>query len=480
MTFYAFGLNHLRAQVEVREAFALDEHGKRALHRSVELGPESEMLLLSTCNRTEAYLYGTKDDVNAVRAALGRAAGTEWPEEATFYFQDEEAVRHLLEVAAGLKSLVLGDAQIFSQLKEAYRIAVEEQRVDATMHRLLHTAFRTAKRVINETDLTAGAASIPYQAVEAAKAHYASRYGKSLDLLSALIVGSGSMGLLAAEALRLERLEALGFTNRSEERGREAAARYHASYVPWGARHGAAARSDVVIVATSAETPVLFLDDFKAAPRVDPVLIVDISVPRNVEAGIEKLPGVHVINVDQLIDVAEGTEEARASAVPDARRIVDEMLGEFVSWVFHHQALQPAIRAIAETFETVRAQEVHRHHQRFSEIDRAELDRITRSIIQKLLAVPIVRLKSVDPESIDFVHGIQLLHALFQRKDCEDEDAPRVPEAGPRPHLPPDAPREDCPIEPQLPGDHLEDAGTGLDLDDVLRLFSDRDLGSSS
>ncbi|MEX0599466.1 MAG: glutamyl-tRNA reductase, partial [Rhodothermales bacterium] len=303
--------------------------------------------------------------------------------------------------------------------------------------------------------------------------------GQALDALSALVVGSGSMGLIAAEALCLERIRSLSFTNRSEERGRAASSKYHATFVPWSDRYQAAAAADVVIVATSAEEPVLFFEPFRDAGVSDGLLIIDISVPRNVERGIEELPGIHVINVDQLIEVAEGTQEVRASAVPDARRIVDEMLGEFVSWVFHHQALQPAIRAIGETFEAIRVQEVNRHHQRFSEADRAELDRITRSIIQKLLAVPIVRLKSVDPESINFAHGIRLLHALFERQECEDDRVGTSSDAPPLDSRS-EALREDCPIEPQLPGAPFADEELEMDLRDILRSFPGRDEGTTA
>lgn len=479
MIFFAFGVNHLRAPVEVREAFALDEEGKRRLHRSVSLADGSELLLLSTCNRTEAYVYGHPEDVDSVREALSSIAGTPWPHDAAFFFRDEAAVQHVLEVAGGLKSLVLGDAQIFSQLKEAYRIAVEEERVDTTMHRLLHTAFRTAKRIINETDLSAGAASIPHQAVEAAKNELGGRDRALPADARALIVGSGSMGVIAAESLRCEGVVHLSVTNRSEQRGRDGARRLQADFVPWDQRHEAAAEADLVIVATSAEDPVLYTDALRRAKESSPdrglLLIIDISVPRNVERGVEGLNHVRVLNVDQLVHVTDEAEEERVSAVPDARAIVDEMHSEFVSWVFHHQALQPAIRAIAETFETIRLQEVSRHHQRFSEADRAELDRITKSILQKLLAVPIVRLKSVNPESIDFVHGIRLLHALFERKDCDDD----VAGAHERPEAVGNQVREDCPIDPQLPGERFATQDADLDLDEVLRLFSKRDASSS-
>ena len=112
-----------------------------------------------------------------------------------------------------------------------------------------------------------------------------------------------------------------------------------------------------------------------------------------------------------------------SAAMPAAERICEEMVAEFMTWAFHHQAMQPTIQAIQNTFEQIRSQEVERHHHRFHDLDRTELDRLTQSIIQKVLAVPVVRLKSVDPESIDYVHGVRLLHALFARPDCEDQSA---------------------------------------------------------
>lgn len=488
MTFFAFGVNHLRAPLEVREAFALDEKDQRALHRRLRLAGDAEVILLSTCNRTEAYLYGERVDVDEVRRVLCEEAGRVWPHELAFFEQDETAVRHVLEVAAGLKSLVLGDAQIFAQLKEAYRIAVEEERVDTTMHRLMHTAFRTAKRVINETELTTGAATVPYQAVEVAQAHFQTRTGQSLAELRAFVVGTGSMGRLAAEALKMGGVTDIAFTNRSEARGREIAGRYHGTFIDWGDRHEECLRRDVIVVATSAAEPVIIADGLKPMLGAGEKLFLDISVPRNVEPPVKDLDAIDVVDLDQLNHFLEDTEALRKTSVPDARRIVDEMLGEFVSWVFHHQALQPAIQAIADTFETIRTQEVNRHSHRFAELDREELDRITRSMIQKILAVPIVRLKSVEPESIDFAHGVRLLHALFRREECDEQTEP-MPKSEPpsgAAHLESGVgrrhesetggdtggSREDCPIEPQLSSRRLIGGISDLDLDDALRRFS--------
>jgi glutamyl-tRNA reductase len=170
------------------------------------------------------------------------------------------------------------------------------------------------------------------------------------------------------------------------------------------------------------------------------------------------------MGLDELNDFAARTVDLRRLAVPEAQRIVAEILSEFVSWVFHHQSLQPAIQAIADTFETIRSQEVERHHDRFSGADKEEIERLTRSIIQKILAVPVVRLKGVEPDSIDFVHGVRLLHALFRRETCE-EQASDVGGTAP-------TQADGHPIEAEAsPHPHPTDV-SGLDIDDVLRLFS--------
>ena len=422
MTFYAFGLNHETAPVEVREVFALDEDAKRRLYQ--EIATSAELIVLSTCNRTEAYLYGTQDDVEAVQAALAQAAGRPWPAYAAFLKQDEAAVRHVLHVAAGLKSLVLGDAQILNQVKDAYRLAVEEDRVDTVLHRLMHSAFRAAKGVVSQTSLSSGAVSVSSAAVAMARVHFedvASMAG--LEGRHVLLVGTGRMGRLALQALISHRPASLSVTNRSAERAQEVAATVGATVVPWEARHAAACAADVVIVATGAAEPVLRADQLPARAADAPqALLIDIAVPRNVDRAVDALPGYAVRDLDALNAWMEHAQAVRQSEVPQAERICEEAMSEFVAWVFHQQALQPAIQAIRHTFEEIRTQEIERHHHRFAEVDQDELDRLTRSIMQKLLAVPIVRLKSVDPESIDFVHGIRLLASLFSRPDCDDAD----------------------------------------------------------
>ncbi len=422
MTFHAFGLNHETAPVAVREAFALDEAAQRRLYRVLRLSASAEVILLSTCNRTEVYLFGGGADIVAVQTALSVFADTPWPAEHAFALDDEAAVLHVLRVTSGLRSQVLGDAQILSQMKGAYRVAVEEDRVGSVLHRLMHTAFRSAKRVRTETALSEGAASISSLAVRAARLHFEQQGGQGLAGRRVLLLGTGEMGLAALKALASEGAS-LTVSNRSRERAEAAAALVHADVLDWEQRHAAVASADLVLVASGAPEPVLLAEGLPARTGTGPCLVIDVALPRNVEPAVGETEGYTLLDLDLLGRWRVQTAEARRSAAPHAEAICAEGLAEFVAWVFNHEALQPAIQALRETFETIRQQEIERHAHRFQSVDHHELDRLTRSIMQKLLAVPVVRLKNTDPESLDFVRGIRFLSHAFARQDC-DEAAP--------------------------------------------------------
>lgn len=422
MTFFAFGLNHETAPVAVREAFAFDEAAQRRLYRLVRLSPSAEFVLLSTCNRTEVYLFGEREDVAALQSALSLLADAPWPEAHAFACDDEAAVLHVLRVAAGTSSQVLGDAQILSQVKDAYRTAVEEERVGTALHRLMHTAFRAAKRVRTETALAEGAASISSLAVQAARRHFEARHAAGLAGRRVLLLGTGQMGLAALKALASEGA-VLTVANRSRAHAEDAATRFRADVADWADRHAAAARADLVLVASGAPDPVLHAADLPARTEGAPTLVIDVAMPRNVEPAVGERPGYELLDLDRLSRWREETTAARRAALPAAEAICREGLAEFVAWVFHHEALQPAIRALRETFEAIRQQEIERHAHRFRHADRDDLDRLTRSILQKLLAVPVVRLKDTDPDSLDFARGIRFLSHVFSRPGCDEETA---------------------------------------------------------
>jgi glutamyl-tRNA reductase len=449
MTFYAFGLNHEHAPVKTAEAFALSPEAQHALYDAVDLQDEAEVIFVSTCNRTEVYLYGTEADVRQVQAVLSARAGVRWPRDIAFHHEDEAAIRHILQVTSGLRSLVLGDGQILAQVKEAYRRAVDAGSVHSLMHRLMHMAFRAAKRVAHETDLASGAASVSTAAVAMARDYFDERtVAQGLQGVHVMLVGAGKMGRLALSALEGHAPASITVTNRSPEKANDVAQAYRALALPWEERHEALADADLVIVATGAPDPVL------TAPRVptdslgDGTLFIDISMPHNIDPDVRGIPGCTLHDLDALHAWADQVKVERGSSVPEAEAICEDILGDFVTWVFHQQALQPAIQAIRSTFDSIRKQEVDRHAHRTG-MDREEVDRLTRSIMQKLLAVPIVKLKNVDPDSIDFVQGIKLLHALFSRPTCEDESARRLRESDGSPSVQLSDTPDACPFHPE-------------------------------
>ena len=421
MRFYAVGLNHECTSLEQTETFALSAEEQEALYANLSLSADAEAVVLSTCNRTEAYLYGTEADLRQVKALIGQGGGTRWPEETAFQERDEAAIRHLLQVTSGLRSVVLGERQIFAQVKAAYERAVDAGGVHSVMHRLFHTAFRAAKRVSSETGLARGAASVSTAAVEMARQDLSEAGGGGLRDTEIVLVGAGKMGRLALEALVDEPLASLTVVNRSPDRARKVASSFGGTTEPWADRHRAVATADLALVATGASDPVL---QAPALPAPDAAtLVVDVAMPRNVDPAVDERRGYRLYDLDDLEAWTAEVRERRADAVPQAESICEDLLEDFVTWVFHQQALQPAIQAIRSTFDTIREQEVDRHAHRTG-MDREEVDRLTESIMQKLLAVPIVRLKNVDPESIDFVQGIELLHALFAPSDESDAGRP--------------------------------------------------------
>lgn len=417
MTFFAFGINHETAPVRVREQIALTEGGIREVFQRVRAVAAGEFVLISTCNRTEVYLHGPSELVETFKDTISDVTGRAWPSEHAFCLEEEEAVRHVLMVVTGLKSLVLGDGQIFAQMKDAYRVAVEEDTVGTVMHRLMHTAFRAAKRVAAETSLADGNASVASAAVATARQHFLRSNGQGFEGRRVVVLGAGQMGRIAAETLTADKVD-VEIVNRTDARALSLAETVRARAVSWDARREAIADADVLFVTTGASEPIVSAEDL--APRTRPLLVIDVAVPRNVASDVEALDTCHVIDLDSLNSLLVAAEEIRRRAVPSATNIVDEQLAEYVAWVFHHESMQPAIMAILSTFEDIRRGEIDRHAHRFSSLDRDQLDRLTRSIMQKLLAVPVVRLKSTDPGSLDFRRGIELLQLLFSRPGCDD------------------------------------------------------------
>ncbi len=418
ISYFAFGLNHKSAPVSIRESFEMNEDKVRELCKLTQLPAGTEYIVLSTCNRTEVWLYGAASSVIDIQSAI-EALGEPWPGEYAFAYENEEAIRHVFEVTSGLRSQVLGDAQILSQVKNAYRLAASCETVGPRLHRLMHTAFAAAKQVITTTAFGSGGTSIARTAVNTLTDRIGSENGSS-GAISVLVLGGGNMGARVLKELENHPSATRFICNRTAERAEKLASRYGATIVPWEERSTVAAQVDVVFATTGAESPVITRSDFERVPSSGPTLFIDISVPRNIDPNVAEIPGTSIVNIDQLsTNNGNGKNPVRRD-LGRALKICDEALREVLSWETETRAVEPAIRLLHQTFEAIRYREVERNIQRFNPEDHGNVDRLTRSIVQKLIAIPIVRLKAMANSDDDLAERLELLSHLFDRGDCEE------------------------------------------------------------
>nr|BCX00695.1 MAG: glutamyl-tRNA reductase [Bacteroidota bacterium] len=417
MELFLLGLHHRRAPVEVRETFALPVQGRARFYAAI-LDGRTEAVLLSTCNRVELYLWGTEATKQGLLARLSELAGAPWPEGYAFELSGLDVARHLFRVAAGLDSQVLADEQILAQLKEAYREAVAAEAVGTVLHRLFHEAFRAGKRVRGETNLYRGSTSVAAVAVE----HLERSLTRPLQEASVAVVGAGRMARAALGAL-LDRGARPVVLNRTLPRARELAQAFGLEAGPLEALSGMLPGLDAVLVATAAPEPILRPEHLPAL--AGPVWLLDLAVPRNVDPACARVSGYHLLDVDDLAPVLDRAHRARLEAVPSAERIVQEHVDAFAEWWRQRRVLEPFLEVLVRTFEALRIQHLERYRDQFPPEAQEALDRLTRSLLQKLLSIPLVRVKDLlDRYPEDLLERVALLVALFERPNCE-ESAPQ-------------------------------------------------------
>jgi glutamyl-tRNA reductase len=403
MPIAVLGANHRSAPIEVRERFAMGRtEAPAVLADLVDAGAVAEAVLLSTCNRTELYM--SLADLNrgdsAFRAIL--ADRLEIPVERLsgylYLHRDRAAAHHLFRVSSGLDSMVLGEPQIQGQVREAYQLAQETRGlagpvVGSTLNRLFQTALSVGGRVRSETELGLGAASVSTAAVELAKKIFGSLRGRN-----ALVMGAGEMSELTLECLRNEGVRSWVVTNRTYARATDLVERFGGRALPWEELGKALPGADIVICSTSAPHPVLTLDRFRAAvpkgaPR--PLCIIDIAMPRDVDTRVGEEPNVFLYNIDDLRQIVDSSLERRRAEIPRAEDIIDQGVEEFWGW-YSSLAVVPTIRDLRSRSEHVRRLEVEKTLRRLSHLaaeDQQAIDALTRSLLNKLLHTPTVRLR---------------------------------------------------------------------------------------
>jgi glutamyl-tRNA reductase len=425
------GLSHKTAPVDVRERFATGTDVLPQVLARLSARPElKESMLLSTCNRVEIFAHspiakeGPEKVSRVVREVLAAHGQVPDVPSLTPYLYEkhgDEAVRHIFRVAASLDSMVLGEPQILGQVKDAYEAATAAGTLGSFLGRCVHRAFTVAKRVRTETQLGAGTVSISSVAVDLARQIFG-----DLGNHTVLLVGAGEMAEQAAKSLG-KGAHAIHVCNRSFDRGAALARDFGGTAAPWDRLEDELAVADVVVASTASPGYILTRDMVKRAMKVrrgKTLFFIDIAVPRNVEPSIHQIDNVYVFNVDDLErQVAEGLK-ARQGEVSRAESIVQQELAEFQQWA-RGLDVAPTVVALRAKTKAVLFAELERslgtRLKHLQEGDRAALNQMLESAVNKLLHAPTTRLKA----SAGNDDAAELVRALKHLFDLPEVEAPR-------------------------------------------------------
>lgn len=419
MHLIAVGLSHRTAPVELREKAALTDAGARAAMRALLGDPRiSEVVAISTCNRTELYVRA-EDGTAAEEAACAALVATSGIPRAEFdcvryTHREERAINHLLRVTSSLDAMVIGESEIQGQVRLAFDRAHEEDSVGPVLDRLFRKALETGKRVRTETQISAGAMSVASVAVELA----ASGFGGDLSDKRALLIGAGEMGASTAKALMDSGARELVVVNRTVSTARRLAAEMGGEGASFDQLAEQLTLADIVISSTDAPHAILDHKDVEAAMRARPgrpMVLIDIAVPRDLDPGIATIPGVTLHDIDDLERVVEINRTGRMREAELAETIVEDETRKFIEWR-RGLAVTPTITSLRGRAEAIRSGELAKINgawESLSQADRDRVEQLTNSIVNRILHEPTVRLRAAVLDGDGVESHVESLRHLF-------------------------------------------------------------------
>jgi glutamyl-tRNA reductase len=427
------GLSHRTAPVEIRERLSIPEQSLEA--SLLRLRSDEQVLeasILSTCNRLEIYtlLRHPDDGIEAVGSFLTQVSGLSLEELGPhlFTYHHEEAVAHLLRVAAGLDSLVLGEGQILSQVKKMVRLGQEYRSVGPILNRLLNQAVSTGKRVRTETNLGTGAVSISSAAVELAQLKVGQARGLdelvSLEHQQVAVVGAGRMARLLLQHLQSKGCRGLVLLNRTLARAEALAADFPELPVqcrPLTDLDHCLSTCSLVFTSTAAEEAVITASRLEHLNRRSSLMLIDIGVPRNISSDVSQLAGVESFDVDDLQEVVARNQEARREMAAEAEGLLREESRLFLEWWDGLEAV-PLVNKLRLQLEEIREQELQKALSRMgpdlSARERKVVEALSKGIINKILHTPVTHLRAPQPRQQRHL-AMKVLRELFELSDSD-------------------------------------------------------------
>ena len=410
------GLSHDSSPIAIRESVAFSENECRNfLDRMREILGVEEALILSTCNRTEIYYTSDLDLSNAILNLLKIEKGIDQGIDSYFWNREKlPALRHLFRVALGLEAKVLGDIQISNQVKKAYQCSADQHLSGPFFHRLMHTIFYANKRVVQETVFRDGAASVSYACVGLVQ-----QFIQNFSDPKILVLGLGEIGRDVADNME-EMNASITLSNRNALTTHALAKQYGYEVLPFEELLKNIAKFDVIISSVQVPKPIIMKDHIPEQ-LLSQKLFVDLAVPRSMDSELDTIDGIILYNVDQIEEQTSGIIERRRAAITEVELILDETIEELKNWSLEME-VSPTIKKLKKALEEIRKEEIARYVGKITEVEQDLIDKVTKSIVQKVIKLPVLQLKAAckrgEAETL-----VEVLNDLFNLE--KDELTPK-------------------------------------------------------
>ena len=417
--FRVVSLSHKSAPVHIRELISLDEAAiERLLLKLKEFFSVADALVLSTCNRTEVYYSHDSDLSVELIKLIGIERGLTDAISYLDYFQvlnnESEAVTHLFRVSMGLEAQVIGDIQILNQVKRSYQTAADLELAGPFLHRLMHTIFFTNKRVVQETAFRDGAASLSYATIELIESLTQNIFQPRI-----LLIGVGEIGEDVARNMVHLPTAQVKIANRTLAKAEEIGVPLGFEVIAFESCLTAIEEADVVVCSIRMPEPFLTKQLIEGINIPSYKVLIDLSVPRSIETSVEELPGVVLYNVDNIQSKASAALQNRLESIPSVETILEESIEEFGAWQ-KEMVVSPTIQKLKQALEQIRQEEMSRYLKNADEKEYLLIDKVTKSMMQKILKVPVVQLRAACQRD-EAAEMIELITDLFDLEKSKNE-----------------------------------------------------------
>lgn len=402
-TFYVVGLSYKKADADIRGKFSLDDVGKKNVLKQAQQEGIESLLVTSTCNRTEIYGFA-QHPFQLIKLLCDNSQGTvEDFQKVAYIYKNQEAVRYMFRVGTGLDSQILGDFEIISQIKSAFTQSKSMNLVNAYVERLVNAVIQTSKRIKNETEISSGATSVSFASVRYIFSNVDDIANKNI-----LLFGTGKIGRNTCENLvKHTKHEQITLINRTKDTAERLARKLDVIVKDYSDLQLEIQKADVLVVATGAHNPTV---DKAILNLKKPLLILDLSIPKNVNENVTTVDGVTLVHMDHLSQITDETLENRKKHIPAAEVIIEEIMNDFLAWT-KQRKFAPTIHALKEKLNSIKETELSVQRKKLSNFDEAQAELISARIIQKITNHFASHLKD-DTTMVD--ESIEWIEKIFQ------------------------------------------------------------------